>query len=161
MGSKTRYNRGMLDIVKALLKPGTSRQSGVVRGQYYERAGECHQCGKCCTNIYLVHGDKTIDSLALFEDLKGQNPEYAYFKPVVKAEDGELAFQCQHLQADNTCGIYDKRPDFCRRYPSEHTLLMGGKLAEGCGYQFRLLRNFQDVLKQVSALEADTPKASA
>lgn len=137
----------MLDRVKALFKPKDGQQAGLQRGQYYERMGECHQCGKCCTNIYLVHGDQTIDSMPLFEELKAQNPEYQYFRPVSQGDGDGLVFQCQHLQANNTCGIYEERPDFCRRYPSEHTLLMGGKLAEGCGYQFRLLKNFQDVLK--------------
>jgi Fe-S-cluster containining protein len=146
----------MLDIVKSFLKPHEAKQSGVTRGQYYERTGGCNQCGKCCSNIYLVHGDQTINSMALFEELKAQNPEYAYFKPILKEGEDGLVFQCQHLQADNTCGIYDHRPDFCRRYPSEHTLLMGGKLAEGCGYQFRLLKSFQDVLQQMN----DSPLSS-
>jgi hypothetical protein len=139
----------MLEIVKAFLRPGETQQSGVVQGQYYERTGACNQCGKCCTNIYLVHGQKTIDSVALFEELKLQNPEYAYFKPI-EQEGGELVFQCVHLQPNNTCGIYEQRPDFCRKYPSEHTLLMGAKLADGCGYRFQLLKTFQDVLKQVA-----------
>ncbi len=141
----------MLKQLKDFLFASSSPQSGVLKGQYYERGGECHQCGKCCTNIQLVHGDQTIDTLVQYEELKLTNPEYAYFRPLVLAsapEQGEsLSFECMNLQADNTCGIYDKRPDFCRRYPSEHTMLMGAKLAEGCGYRFRLLRSFQDVLR--------------
>jgi Fe-S-cluster containining protein len=139
----------MLEIVKTFLKPEEVRQSGVIQGQYYERTGACNQCGKCCTNIYLVYGQQTITSIAMFEEVKSQNPEYEYFKPVLEQEDGVL-FQCIHLQADNSCGIYHNRPLFCRKYPSEHSLLMGGKLAEGCGYSFRLLRSFKDVLQQVA-----------
>ena len=139
----------MLDIVKSFLSKEELKQSGVVTGQYYERSGGCNQCGKCCTNIYLVHGQQTIDTPELFEELKSQNPEYAYFKPVNHDADG-VVFQCVHLQSDNSCGIYEDRPSFCRKYPSEHTLLMGGKLAENCGYRFRLLKTFQDVLRQTS-----------
>lgn len=139
----------MLEIVKSFLSPEEARQSGVIEGQYYERSGSCNQCGKCCSNIYLVYGQKTIDSLEMFEEVKLHNPEYEYFKPIVREDDG-LVFQCKHLQADNSCGIYDRRPNFCRKYPSEHSLLMGGKLAEGCGYRFRLLKSFQDVLRNVS-----------
>lgn len=139
----------MLDIVKSFLSPEEFKQSGLVAGQYYERTGSCNLCGKCCTNIYLIHGQKVIDTPALFEKLKAENPEYESFKPVLQEEDG-LLFQCIHLQSDNSCGIYENRPDFCRKYPSEQSILMGGKLAEGCGYQFRLLQTFQDVLKQLA-----------
>jgi hypothetical protein len=146
-----RYNKCMLEIVKSFLQSDAPRQSGVLRGQYYERVGSCNQCGKCCTNIYLVHGDRTIDNLPLFEELKGGNPEYHYFEPIIDEQDGSLVFRCSHLQPDNTCGIYENRPDFCRRYPSEQGLLMGGKLAAGCGYQFRLLKTFRDVLGDLLA----------
>lgn len=138
----------MLEIVKTFLSPEEFKQNGPVQGQYYERTGSCNQCGKCCTNIYLIHGQKVIDTPELFEKLKVENPEYQYFKPVLQEDDG-LLFQCSYLQPDNTCGIYRNRPDFCRKYPSEQSILMGGKLAEHCGYQFRLLHTFQDVLKKV------------
>lgn len=140
----------MLEIVKSFLKPAEPKQAGTIQGQYYERSGACNQCGKCCTRIYLVYGQQTINSLALFEEVKAQNPEYQYFKPLMAESDEEgLLFQCVHLQSDNRCGIYDSRPQFCRQYPSEHAMLMGAKLAEGCGYQFRLLKTFQDVLRQL------------
>jgi Fe-S-cluster containining protein len=139
----------MLEIVKSFLSAEETRQSGVVQGQYYERSGACNQCGKCCTNIYLVYGQQTIDSIEMFEEVRSNNPEYDYFLPV-QEEEGGVLFQCKQLQPDNTCGIYDQRPDFCRRYPSEHSLLMGGKLAEGCGYRFRLLQTFGQVLEKVS-----------
>lgn len=139
----------MLEIVKAFLRPEETSQAGSLQGQYYERTGSCNQCGKCCTNIYLVFGQQTINSLEMFEAIKSENPEYEYFIPLKAQSDPDgLVFQCKHLQADNRCGIYNQRPNFCRKYPSEHSILMGGKLAEGCGYRFSLLKTFQDVLKQ-------------
>lgn len=140
----------MLEIIKSFLSGAEPRQSGAVQGQFYERTGGCNQCGKCCSHIYLVYNQQTINSVQMLEDIQAKNPEYRYFKPLLSESDEEgLLFQCVHLQADKTCGIYDNRPDFCRQYPSEHAMLMGGKLAEGCGYQFRLLKTFQDVLKQM------------
>lgn len=141
----------MLEIVKSFLSPAETQQSGTVQGQFYERSGSCNQCGKCCTDIYLVYGHQTINSIEMFEDIKTKNPEYQYFKPLIQQNDGNgLLFQCIHLQSDNSCAIYNDRPSFCRKYPSEHSLLMGGKLAEGCGYKFRLLKTFQDVLSSVA-----------
>ena len=144
----------MLEIVKSFLRDKTRqgiRQNGALKGRYYERTGSCNQCGKCCTNIFLVHGEQTIDNVARFEELKQSNPDFHSFEPLLEAsEEGEgLVFRCRNLLPDNTCAEYDTRPDFCRRYPSEQGLLMGGKLAETCGYKFRLLKTFQDVLSEL------------
>ena len=140
----------MLEVVKSFLSPAAApSQSGLVQGEYYERDGSCHQCGQCCSNIYLVYGQQTINSLQMFEEIKGKNPEYQAFKPLVQESDEQgILFQCTHLQTDNTCGIYEDRPLFCRAYPSEHSLLMGGQLANDCGYRFRLKKTFGEVLKQ-------------
>lgn len=128
---------------------GDPSQSGVQMGQYYKRSGECHTCGKCCKDIFLIHEERTIESLEAFEILKEQNPEYTHFIPVRETVDG-LQFQCKHLSSENRCLIYQNRPDFCRKYPSEKTILLGGKLAEGCGYQFELLKSFHTVLGDLS-----------
>jgi uncharacterized protein len=141
----------MLEIIKSFLKPENTPQVGLVQGQYYERTGSCNQCGKCCTHIYLVYGQQTITSLEMFEEIKETNPEYQYFLPLLEENDEEgLLFQCIHLQSDNRCSIYEDRPSFCQKYPSEHSILMGGKLAKGCGYQFKLLKTFKDVLQNLN-----------
>ena len=146
----------MLEVIKRFLNQAPKildthiPQAGMLRGKYYERSGACNQCGQCCTNIYLVHGEKTIDSLPLFKELQATNPDYASFVPIDADSEGCLIFRCSNLQDDNSCGIYDSRPELCRMYPSEQGMLMGGKLAAGCGYQFRLLKNFQQVLETVS-----------
>ena len=136
-------------MIHSFLGKEIRQQSGEIRGQYYTRHGSCNMCGKCCTNIYLIHGEDTIDSVAMFEKLKRKNPEYEWFSPVNETEHG-LQFQCVHLQPDNSCGIYEDRPTFCKKYPSEKSLLLGGQLAEGCGYTFEIINSFQSVLSQVA-----------
>jgi Fe-S-cluster containining protein len=139
----------------SLNEHGDSEQSGVKVGQYYKRSGSCHTCGKCCKDIFLIHEERTIETLQEFESLKDENPEYTHFIPVRETVDG-LQFQCKHLSAENRCLIYLNRPDFCRKYPSEKTILLGGKLAEGCGYQFELLKSFGHILEEVA--EKPSPK---
>lgn len=139
----------MIELVKSFLKSDNEIQAAPHEGQYYRRTGSCNMCGKCCTNIYLVHGQETIETEERFEELREDNSEYQYFVPINKTDDG-LRFQCIHLQEDNSCAIYDDRPDFCRRYPSEHSLLMGGELAKGCGYSFELIETFRDVLSKTT-----------
>lgn len=129
--------------------PKAPTQSGDVKGKYYTRHGACNQCGKCCTNIYLIYGDDTITSEAQFEKIKRKDPEYRHFKPVHETEHG-LQFQCIHLTAENQCSIYEDRPTFCKSYPTEKGILMGGELSTGCGYSFTVNRPFQSVLADVA-----------
>ena len=47
----------------SLNEHGDSEQSGVKMGQYYKRSGSCHTCGKCCKDIFLIHEERTIETL--------------------------------------------------------------------------------------------------
>lgn len=132
-------------------------EGNIQHGKLYNRTGECHSCGQCCTNIYLVHGNLPIATLADYERIKGQNPEYEYFKPVAETEDG-VRFQCTHLQEDNRCAIYEDRPSFCRRYPTEDVLLLGGILAENCGYRFTPGISFSSHLAQTAKKKRLSPE---
>lgn len=127
---------------------GSPRGAEVV-GKYYRRTGDCTLCGKCCQNIYLIHDEQTITSVEQFEALKPLNPDYQSFRPMDETEHG-VTFACIHLQEDNSCGVYDDRPEFCRRYPNEEGLLKGGYLPPECGYQFEVLKPFSAVLRQTA-----------
>jgi uncharacterized protein len=125
-----------------------------LQGKYYQRTGDCNQCGDCCQNLYLTHQRQLITSLAQFETLQALHPhDYAGFMPIAQTERG-LVFECQHLLANNQCGIYEQRPGFCQSYPTEDGLLNGGKLPSQCSYTFTLLKPFTQVLTQLAQKEA-------
>ncbi len=124
-------------------------QNGEQTGQFYQRSGGCNQCGKCCTNIYLVYNKTTVQTLEQFERLKQFEPEYQYFTPLNETEHG-VRFRCRHLQANNACAIYQERPDFCKQYPSEAGIMLGAELAEGCGYAFEAIKKFKAVMAETN-----------
>ena len=150
----------MLKLIKAWLNfrdkhlstPGKSSEKPL-EGKYYIRSGECTMCGKCCTGINLVHANKTVQTIEEFNQLQTMWDDYKHFKPIGADDDGVI-FECIHLQEDNSCGIYDDRPLFCRKYPSETSLLLGGKIPADCGYIFELKKTFGEVLHTT----ADKPK---
>jgi len=39
--------------------------------------------------------------------------------PDIAALDKPLGLRCPHLQPDNRCGIYDRRPQICRDYSAD------------------------------------------
>ncbi len=124
-------------------------QSGAVVGEYYRRSGACNMCGRCCTNIYLVHEEDTIKTVADFERYQEVEPEFHGFIPIDKDDHG-VKFQCKHLKDDKSCAVYADRPSFCRQYPSEKGVLLGGVLADECGYSFEVINKFKDVLAKLS-----------
>lgn len=139
----------MIKLVNKLKDYFDPPQNGTVTYDYYVRTGECNSCGKCCSGIYLIHGEEVIDTIAKFDKLKLRHDDYKHFTPMEETAQGVM-FRCSHLQPDNRCGIYDDRPMFCRKYPTEDTLLMGGVLAPGCGFTFKTKIAFQDVLQKTS-----------
>ena len=67
-----------------------------------------------------------------------------------RAETG-LVFECTHLDKETKkCKIHKKRSGICRRYPQEELFLMGGTLAENCGYRLEPIESFEEVFKKVS-----------
>lgn len=145
----------MIEIIKSFAAPDAleglfeQRQSGEVKGKYLIRHGACNLCGKCCTNIYLVHDEKAIESVEEFARLLPENPEYEGFTPIDTDEHG-VRFRCRHLSPENRCTVYNDRPSFCRKYPSEKGILLGGQLADGCGYSFEVIMKFEEILAKTA-----------
>jgi uncharacterized protein len=139
----------MIKLVNQLKDYFDPPQNGTIEYDFYVRSGQCNQCGKCCSGIYLIHGEEVISSIPDFERLKERHEDYQHFEPIEESDLG-VKFKCRHLQADNSCGIYDDRPLFCKKYPSEATLLFGGSLAPGCGFLFKAKHKFTDVLNKTA-----------
>ena len=105
----------------------------ILRRKYY-RTGSCNACGRCCKKIYVKHKN-VIQTEEEFKRLQLLHPFYTYLKIVDKDETG-LVFECMNLdETTHKCKIHKNRPGICRRYPQEELFMMGGTLAEHCGYK--------------------------
>jgi Fe-S-cluster containining protein len=131
---------------------------GTLEGTYYTRTGGCNGCGECCQSLYLTYRRLLIQTEEEFTALKELHPqEYQGFRVIGYGNKG-LLFNCIHLQEDKRCGIYEHRPGFCRTYPTEDSLLSGGKLPLECSYQFEPKQRFADIFTQLVPQEAsETP----
>jgi Fe-S-cluster containining protein len=118
-----------------------------VEGDYYNRNGSCNQCGQCCQNIYLTYRRNVIETVETFGRVQKLHPtEYGSFEPIETTSTG-VVFKCNALEEDNKCGRYLSRPAFCRTYPTEDSLIHGGKLPAKCSYIFEIKHTFAKVLK--------------
>ena len=78
---------------------------------------DCLNCGNCCKTTSPIFRD--IDVKRISKKLKCSTKEFenTYLK---RDEDADLILKtapCAFLSDDNSCSIYDIRPQACREYP--------------------------------------------
>lgn len=95
-------------------------------------ANPCFECGgKCCSfhGIRISYRDldacQRYDSMLLDRDPEvlgnllltdGTVPDMDWYTIRFDGYRRALAFDCNHLQDDGTCGVYDRRPGMCRSF---------------------------------------------
>jgi Fe-S-cluster containining protein len=85
----------------------------------YVRIGGCTTgCGACCEHVILALDPYVTADKDRFEDWV----RWADLHHIIVVNDdrGLRAFiplRCDALQDDGLCGIYDDRPDMCKRFP--------------------------------------------
>ena len=78
----------------------------------------CGKCGMCCKNFSL-----TDEELAMFKYIlkdKFKNKVKRTFQGL-----NNVRGRCPFLREDNSCGIYEIRPQICRIYPRNDSSLKG------------------------------------
>ena len=78
---------------------------------------DCLQCANCCKTIPPIIVKTDIKRIA---GILGLSKKQFIRKYILEDVDGEMTFNgvpCKFLESDNSCRIYDIRPEACRRYP--------------------------------------------
>ncbi len=83
----------------------------------YVLQGECQRCGACCRCLVGEPPAYVRNSPLLLKTFIAYQRAAHRFEAYARGPNGEVLFRCGHLQADNTCGIYWRRPLVCRTYP--------------------------------------------
>jgi Fe-S-cluster containining protein len=115
----------------------------------YQRVGKCKACGKCCKNIHIKHYDHLIKDEEEFENLKKLHYFFNFLEVIEKSDMG-LVFACTKLHPETgKCTAYNKRAILCRTYPQEEIFMLGGIIAEECGFSFTPIETFEEVFANV------------
>lgn len=117
----------------------------ILRRKYY-KYGKCIRCGDCCSKIYVNSRKSIIKDEEEFKKLQKLHPFYSYLEIIDKDENG-LVFKCNKFDREKRiCTIHKTRPGICRRYPSEIIFKMGAVMSENCGYYFKPIDSFKEIL---------------
>ncbi|MDG1260365.1 MAG: YkgJ family cysteine cluster protein [Flavobacteriales bacterium] len=78
---------------------------------------DCLECGNCCKTTSPIFRDRDIDRLAKHFRIKSAKlvEDHLHLD-----RDGDYVLNsspCTFLNEDNTCSVYDVRPNACREYP--------------------------------------------
>ncbi len=78
---------------------------------------DCLDCANCCKTTSPIFRDKDIERLAKFFRIK---PIQFIDQHLHRDEDYDWVLNeapCVFLNQDNTCSVYDVRPNACKEYP--------------------------------------------
>lgn len=133
----------------------------------------CKMCGKCCKSIATEHTYEELQEMTkngseaarVFIDLFKQYPDVEEAgKHVPEQVDQvleELSHQeafdidkvtfyyCPYLSEDNKCGIYETRPDCCKRAPNNPWSCM----PPGCGFEGWQFEQREKIKKEVRKIK--------
>src|SRR5687768_2380561 len=86
----------------------------------------CDQCAALCCRYFVLEIDKP-ETRRQFDDVRWYLVHESTFVFIEKKKWylGVYA-RCKHLQSDNRCGIYEKRPAICRGYSTDTCDYHGG-----------------------------------
>ncbi len=87
-----------------------------IHNQVFDRT-DCLDCANCCKSAPPLVTNSDIKRIAKFLGLTPKNFKRNY---TLEDIDGSVSFDsvpCQFLQEDNSCSIYEVRPNACRSYP--------------------------------------------
>ena len=78
---------------------------------------DCLKCANCCKTTSPIFRDVDVTRISKKFKMDTRDFENQYLR---RDEDGDLVLKsspCTFLNEDNTCFIYDVRPQACREYP--------------------------------------------
>lgn len=143
----------------------------------------CLKCGMCCK---LITSEFNFSELVLMAENKNEQAEefLKHFEPYTSEKElldkagnfyslikqknifrsnftreTSIFFYCKNLNDNNTCSVYNSRPQYCRQYPETPWTL----IPENCGYhgyQFeqkeiikRFIRQLKELLEELNTHE--------
>ena len=87
----------------------------------------CDQCSALCCRYFVLEIDKP-ETRRQYDDVRWYLVHENTFA-FIERKKWYLGIysRCKHLQADNRCGIYEKRPQICREYTTDNCDYHGGE----------------------------------
>ena len=132
------------------------------RGPWFELAGECRRCARCC-EAPAIRAHRAVFALPLSRRLFlwWQRRVNGFELASEDRAQGVFVFRCTHFDwQTRSCDSYSSRPGMCRDYPRALLEQPAPEFLPGCGYRARAPRaaRFLRVLDQQPLSEEQREK---
>lgn len=109
-------NQGWLRSLKNINKEAFSKQLVEVHEEVFAQTN-CLECANCCKTTPPILTNEDVNRIAKFLKISSKQFVKEYVLEDYYGEKTLISVPCQFLQADNSCMIYEIRPEACRRFP--------------------------------------------
>ena len=92
----------------------------------------------------VLEHSKNIALIELNSDWADVGSWQSLYNVNAKDENGNVVLSCKYLTESGLCGVYNKRPNVCKNYPSK-TINFNGEMIDDCGYKV-IKKEFKDYL---------------
>lgn len=134
----------------------------------------CLMCGRCCRlattfqsyeelKKFAQEGDKGAqDFLSIFEPYLSIEAAKQVDAPIVEnllkrletcieKPENVTFYKCKYIQDNNLCGIYEKRPELCDRFPTSPWAIV----PPGCGYEGYMFQCREEIKQKIRKHKED------
>lgn len=118
--ARARANRKVNQKLLTSLKKKSDREVDTLFHEAHElvfAATDCLACANCCKTTSPIFTRRDIEHLARHFRIRPAEFVDRYLKTDEDADYVLKASPCVFLNDDNTCSVYDDRPQACREYP--------------------------------------------
>jgi Fe-S-cluster containining protein len=131
-------------------------------GPWFELAGECRRCARCC-EAPAIRAHAIVFHMPALRELFvwWQRQVNGFELQRVDAGQRLFVFRCTHFDwTTRSCDSYDSRPGLCRDYPRALLDQPAPEFLQGCGYRARTpnAARFLRVLEQYPLSEEQREK---
>lgn len=114
--NQLKENKAFLKRAKKLNKRDLDRAFHAQHDQVFEKL-DCLDCANCCKTTSPIFTRQDIKRLSKLFKVKTATFIAEYLRLDAEGDYVLKVAPCPFLQADNTCFVYDVRPQACREYP--------------------------------------------
>lgn len=114
--SERKQNKKFLRSLKRIPERELDHLFHEAHDEVFEQT-DCLTCANCCKTTSPIFRDRDIDRLAKRLRIR---PSLFIERYLKMDHEGDYVLQsspCAFLNDDNTCSVYDDRPNACREYP--------------------------------------------
>ena len=117
--AKKDYDQNLSKLKSLNWNENLEKKQQILHTEVFQKI-DCLDCGNCCRTTPTTLNSKDIKRISKFLGISKKQFERKYLMDDLTGDIIINHVPCTFLNDDNTCSIYEVRPNTCRRSPLTH-----------------------------------------